>query len=222
MRVVKKKAAAEPTANERRLMPLLRTSTMPTLVAALSVCAGLAAATAEPAADRWVSPAEFYGEPQHNGGTKERLIAPAAGAGKKPHIWMLLFDDYGWADAGWHRDTIGPGGVHIPADPEVVTPNLNQMVKEGIELDRAYVYKYCSPTRSALQSGRNPYHVNPLNAAPNIANHSDPVSGFAAIPRNMTGIATKLSAAGYLTHSFGKWDAGMATPGEQTPFLAPF
>ena len=83
----------------------------------------------------WVSPADFFGEPHHNGGTKERLITPAAG--KKPHIWMLLFDDYGWADAGWHRDTVGPGGVHIPADPEVVTPNLNQMVKEGIELDRA-------------------------------------------------------------------------------------
>ena len=177
----------------------------------MSALASLACAV-EP--DRWISPAEFFGEPNHNGGTHERLLPPAAG--KKPHIWMLLFDDYGWADAGWHRDTTGPGGVHIPADPEVVTPNLNQMVKEGIELDRAYVYKYCSPTRSALQSGRNPYHVNPLNAAPNIANHSDPVSGFAAIPRNMTGIATKLSAAGYLTHSFGKWDAGMATP-DHTP-----
>jgi hypothetical protein len=181
----------------------------------MSALAGLCCAGAEPGAEeRWISPGEFFGEAEHNGGIKERLLAPAAG--KKPHIWMLLFDDYGWADAGWHRDTIGPGGVHIPADPEVVTPNLNQMVKEGIELDRAYVYKYCSPTRSALQSGRNPYHVNPLNAEPNIANHSDPVSGFAAIPRNMTGIATKLSAAGYLTHSFGKWDAGMATP-DHTP-----
>eukprot|EP00954_Amorphochlora_amoebiformis_P023997 1363401-Amorphochlora_amoeboformis.AAC.2 len=30
-------------------------------------------------------------------------------------------------------------------------------VSEGIELDRHYVYKYCSPTRSAIQSGRNPY-----------------------------------------------------------------
>jgi arylsulfatase B len=37
-------------------------------------------------------------------------------------------------------------------------------VKLGIEMDRQYVYKYCSPTRSAIQSGRNPYHVNPLNA----------------------------------------------------------
>ena len=70
-------------------------------------------------------------------------------------------------------------------------------------MDRHYVYKFCSPSRSALQSGRNPYHVNPLNAAPNIRNPSDPVSGFAGIPRNMTGIATKMKAAGYQTAFFG-------------------
>ena len=65
-----------------------------------------------------------------------------------------------------------------------MTPVMNQLVKEGIEMDRQYVYKYCSPTRTAIQSGRNPYHVNPLNAAPEIYNPADPVSGMAAMPRN--------------------------------------
>jgi arylsulfatase I/J len=32
----------------------------------------------------------------------------------------------------------------------------------------------------------------------------------------MTGVATKMAAAGYKTASFGKWDAGMATP-DHTP-----
>jgi arylsulfatase B len=59
------------------------------------------------------------------------------------------------------------------------------------------------------QSGRHPFHVNPVNAAPDIYNPTDPVSGFAAIPRNMTGIGTKMSAAGYKTFMAGKWDAGM-------------
>lgn len=133
-----------------------------------------------------------------------------------PHLVLLLFDDFGWADAGWHRNYSAPGGGFVPPTDEVHTPQLNALVAQGIELDRAYVYKYCSPSRSALQSGRSPYHVNPLNAEPNIANPDDPDSGFAGVPRNMTGIAAKLKTAGYTTAAFGKWDAGMATP-EHTP-----
>ena len=49
-----------------------------------------------------------------------------------------------------------------------------------------------------------------------IYNPKDPVSGFAGIPRNMTGMAEHMKAGGYATHQTGKWDAGMATP-EHTP-----
>eukprot|EP00937_MAST-01D_sp_MAST-1D-sp2_P000373 g373.t1 len=117
---------------------------------------------------------------------------PQPAAGKRPHILAILVDDFGWANAGWHR----PAGWK-----EVQTPNMDALVAEGLELDRAYAYK----------SGRLPVHVNRVNLAPDISNPSDPVSGFAAIPRNMTGIATKMRAAGYKTHQVGKWDAGMAT-----------
>ena len=41
-------------------------------------------------------------------------------------------------------------------------------------------------------------------------NPDDKVSGFAGIPRNMTGLPAKLSQAGYFTNQVGKWDAGMA------------
>jgi arylsulfatase I/J len=78
------------------------------------------------------------------------------------------------------------------------------------------VHKYCSPTRSSIQSGRLPYHVNVLNDDMGIWNPQDPVSGFAGVPRNMTTIAMHLSAAGYSTHMAGKWDAGMASP-DHTP-----
>lgn len=71
-------------------------------------------------------------------------------------MWTLLLrlqsmqvDDFGWANVGWHR----PGG-----DPEVVTPNMDALVKAGIELNRTYAFKFCSPTRSSLQSGRLPTH----------------------------------------------------------------
>jgi len=42
-------------------------------------------------------------------------------------------------------------------------------------------------------------------------NAKDQVSGFAGIPRNMTGLATQLKKANYSCHMAGKWHAGLAT-----------
>ena len=124
-----------------------------------------------------------------------------------PHIVMMLVDDWGWANVGYHRN---------PPTREVVTPNIDRLVKQGLELNQHYVYKFCSPSRSSLISGRLPIHVNDQNLLPTNYNPDDPVSGFSAIPRNMTGIAEKMREAGYATHQVGKWDAGMATP-DHTP-----
>jgi len=123
---------------------------------------------------------------------------------KKPHILFMLVDDWGWANVGYHRDT--------PAK-EVVTPNFDNLVKEGLELDQHYVFKLCSQSRCSLLTGRLPIHVNDDNKIkPTYHNPSDPISGFQGIPRNMTVIAEKLKGAGYVSHQVGKWDAGMATP----------
>lgn len=125
----------------------------------------------------------------------------------KPHLVFMLVDDWGWANVGYHRS---------PPTNEVVTPNIDKLVKEGLELDQHYVFKVCSPSRSCLMSGRLPIHVNDQNISPDHYNPDDPVSGYSAIPRNMTGLATKLKGGGYATHQVGKWDAGMATP-DHTP-----
>ena len=94
-----------------------------------------------PAQGSWVLPKGLADG--HNGGHRERLTRPVTD--KKPHILMILFDDYGWADAGWHRDYTAPGGEHVPATPEVATPNLNALVKQGINLDRHCIA--CIPPR---------------------------------------------------------------------------
>jgi len=86
----------------------------------------------------------------------------------------------------------------------VRTPNIDALAASGITLDRFYAFQYCSPTRSALQTGRNPVHVNVLNSDPLQVNKKDPISGFQGIPRNVTGIAEKLQTAGYATHMVGK------------------
>ena len=124
-------------------------------------------------------------------------------AADKPHIVYILADDWGWANVGYHRN---------PPTREVDTPNIDSLVKEGLELDQFYVYPFCSPSRSSLISGRLPIHVNVINGGINKYNPDDPVSGYAGIPRNMTGIAAKLKEAGYATHQVGKWHAGGATP----------
>jgi len=78
------------------------------------------------------------------------------------------------------------------------------LAAQGRVLNRHYAHYVCSPTRTSFQSGRLPVHVNTNNTVPSI-----PHSGM---PRNMTGIAEKLTSAGYRSHFIGKWDVGMATP----------
>ena len=121
----------------------------------------------------------------------------------KPHIVFMMVDDWGWANVGYHRD---------PPTREVVTPNIDSLVKDGLELDQHYAFQFCSPSRSSLISGRLPVHVNDRNDEIFFYNPNDPISGYAGIPRNMTGIAAKLKKVGYTAHQVGKWHAGGATP----------
>ena len=124
-------------------------------------------------------------------------------AADKSHILFMLVDDWGWANVGYHRD---------PPTREVDTPSIDSLVKESLELDQHYVYQFCSPSRSTLLSGRLSIHMNDKNQDIQPYNPKDPVSGYAGIPRNMTGIATKMKKASYATHMVGKWHAGGATP----------
>ena len=50
-----------------------------------------------------------------------------------------MVDDWGWANVGYHQQA--------PTD-EVVTPNMNDMAKEGVELDQHYAFGVCAPSRS--------------------------------------------------------------------------
>lgn len=118
----------------------------------------------------------------------------------RPHVLLLVVDDWGWGNVGFHR---GPSASD-PGAHEWLTPNIDRLAADGILLDRHYVHAFCSPTRSALQTGRLPVHVQLTLANP--CNHAN------GIPKNMTSIAAKLNGAGYDSHFVGKWDAGMRTP----------
>ena len=59
-----------------------------------------------------------------------------------PHLIFTLADDLGNANVGWNT-----GG-------KVLTPHLDALRKDGLGLDRHFVYKFCSPSRSSFLSGR--------------------------------------------------------------------
>jgi arylsulfatase B len=83
----------------------------------------------------------------------------------------------------------------------VVTPNMNTLIQnEAIELNRHYVFFYCSPTRSSLMTGRYPMHVTEDN---NLA-----CTVVGAVPVEMTMIPAKLKSKGYTSHHIGKWHLG--------------
>ena len=68
--------------------------------------------------------------------------SPTFAAAKAPNIIIILADDMGWNDVGYHGS-------------EISTPHIDQMAAEGLELDRFYAQPTCSPTRAALLSGKS-------------------------------------------------------------------
>ncbi len=107
-------------------------------------------------------------------------------AAARPNILLVVADDLGWADVGWHNSKFR-------------TPQLDRLVREGVELDRHYVQPVCSPTRTALMSGRwtgrfGPHVLGPTN--------------LRAFPPGTTTLASALREAGYVTCVAGKWHLG--------------
>jgi arylsulfatase A-like enzyme len=93
----------------------------------------------------------------------------------------------GYADVGFNR---------AKPDKEVVSPNIDQLVAEGVHLTRHYVHQYCTPTRTSVQSGRLPVHVS--------TGLGSPCDDNTGISQNMTGFAERLKEAGYKTAFAGK------------------
>jgi arylsulfatase A-like enzyme len=60
---------------------------------------------------------------------------------EKPNILLIIADDYGFHDIGYH-------------DSEIKTPVLDKLAAQGVKLENYYVQPICTPTRSQLLSGK--------------------------------------------------------------------
>lgn len=61
-----------------------------------------------------------------------------------PNIVLLVADDLGWNDVGYHNARVN-------------TPHIDRLATAGVELDRFYACPVCSPTRAGLMTGRYPH-----------------------------------------------------------------
>jgi len=112
--------------------------------------------------------------------------AAAAEAPSRPNVVLILADDLGWNDVGYHGS-------------EIRTPNIDALAKEGVLLDRFYAFPTCTPTRVALLTGRSPLALGmhgPLEPSDD---------GLSLDERMLSEI---LHDAGYQTFLTGKWHLG--------------
>lgn len=105
----------------------------------------------------------------------------------KPNIVYILVDNWGWGDISIQGSTI-------------LTPRIDQLASEGIRFTNFNVQNQCTPTWSALHTGRLPIR----SGTQKVAAPGEP-DGLA--PWEYT-IAELLSDAGYATVLYGKWHIG--------------
>jgi arylsulfatase A-like enzyme len=115
-------------------------------------------------------------------------LAPGRLSAAPPNVLILIADDLGWRDVGYHGS-------------DVRTPNLDRLAREGVRLERHYVCPTCSPTRAGLLTSRNPSRFGILGPID--------MRSEVRLPPDVPNLARLLKSRGYATAIAGKWHLGL-------------
>ncbi len=108
---------------------------------------------------------------------------------KLPNIVIIVADDLGYGDVGFHGS-------------DIKTPNLDRLAREGAQLEQFYSCPMCSPTRAGLMTGRYPIRFGMMRSVV-------PPRREYGLPVEEETIAEMIAKAGYKHRAIvGKWHIG--------------
>lgn len=121
-----------------------------------------------------------------------------------PNIILIMADDLGYGDVGCYGCT------------DIRTPAIDNLADEGVRFTTFYANApECTPTRTALLTGRYQHRVGGLECALGIGNvgrYDDAIglrqTNDLGLPVEETSIARMLKDTGYATAICGKWHLG--------------
>jgi len=136
-------------------------------------------------------------------------IKPPAGA---PNVLIVLVDDMGFG-----MPSAFGGPVHMP--------NAEKLASEGLRYNQFHTTALCSPTRTALLSGRN-HHMNNMGCITELSTGYPGYTGQR--PDNVAPLAEMLRLNGFSTAFFGKnhetaaWEVSPSGPTNRWPTRSGF
>ncbi len=124
----------------------------------------------------------------------------AAKKAPKPNFVIIFTDDQGYQDVGCF------------GSPNIRTPRLDAMAREGMKFTSFYAQPVCGPSRAALMTGCYPMRV---------AERGNTKQIHPILHSNEITVAEVLKSQGYATACFGKWDLAKHSQSDFFPDLLP-
>ncbi|WP_173403142.1 sulfatase [Rhodopirellula sallentina] len=113
---------------------------------------------------------------------------------QKPNIVFVLVDDLGYADVGFNGSQF------------YETPNIDRLAKDGVIFEYAYMYPTCSPSRTAIATGKQSFRTG-VYTVPVLERGSAQENLFSrwTVGEEHTMYSEPLAEAGYRSIHLGKW-----------------